>query len=169
MSFFFSPPHCFLHVTLRLPPLHHFPLSGWECDTIRKLLIREELLGCVSHHSSPVTSTHLSWTVGKKSALMLFQVDCYYNICVSPYRKLQKLAKWLTDQKIVLILVLIIGPVFDSSCTDHEVSVVPSNLKKDFVTVHRTIHSSPDVLCREQGLSFSYFPCNRFVFNWMWR
>lgn len=53
---------------------------------MRKLLIREELLRCVSHHSSSVTSTHLSWIVGKKKTLMLFQVlDYYSNFLVSPY------------------------------------------------------------------------------------
>lgn len=39
--------------------LQHFPLSSWECDTMRKLLIWEELLGWFSGYSSPVTLTGL--------------------------------------------------------------------------------------------------------------
>lgn len=157
MSFFPHPTTSFF-VTQRMPPLQHFPHSSWECDTIRKLLIREELLRCVSHHSSSVTSTHLSWTVGKKKTLMLFQVlDYYSNFWVSPYRKLQKPATWFTHQNLFYFgfddrscILLPLHWLWRQCCAIKS--------EKDFVMLHHTIHSSPNVLCSQQDLSFFCFP-----------
>lgn len=136
MSFFFSTP-LLPSVTQRLPPLQHFPLTSWECDTMRKLLIWEELLGSFSS----------LFCSGHSITLVLFRtLDDYSNSV-----KLHKLPVWFTEHMCVCVCIFkcLLQWSWHQCCA--------LKAENNYMMLHHIIHSSPNVLHYQQNWGFITF------------
>ena len=90
----------------------HFPLSSWECNTTRKLLICEELVGRFSNYSAPSNSGKVwlySPTKVKTACLLCFHVKRTVTVVTAERLKVQNL---ISSVLITLHLTWLLIPIW---------------------------------------------------------